>query len=124
MDIAEIYYERAVAVSSLPCYTYQKFSFHSFVPVLYILSRKDVLTQLLFQCISLSLTMSQLDETHTNNLCNYGLFLSEEKHAYLKAEELYRLKYSFDKDYIFPLKILMPLQMRALSPHFIAFFTQ
>ncbi len=31
----------------------------------------------------------QIDETHPNNMCNYGLFLSEEKHDYKKAEEMY-----------------------------------
>lgn len=30
------------------------------------------------------------DSLHVNNQCNYGLFLSEEKHAYAEAEVLYR----------------------------------
>ena len=32
----------------------------------------------------------ELDVNHPNNLCNYGLFLSEEKHDYNKAEMMYK----------------------------------
>jgi Tfp pilus assembly protein PilF len=31
----------------------------------------------------------KIDSTHTNNLCNYGLFLSEERHQYSEAEKMY-----------------------------------
>ena len=31
----------------------------------------------------------QIDQTHPNNMCNYGLFLSEERHDYKTAEEMY-----------------------------------
>jgi Tfp pilus assembly protein PilF len=30
------------------------------------------------------------DDTHTNNLCNYGLFLSEEMGAFADAERMYK----------------------------------
>lgn len=30
------------------------------------------------------------DETHANNLCNYGLFLSEEKKDFVEAENMYK----------------------------------
>ena len=36
------------------------------------------------------MSIVQADETHTNNLCNYGLFLSEEKRDYAKAEDMYK----------------------------------
>ena len=32
----------------------------------------------------------EVDNTHANNLCNYGLFLSEEQKNYEKAESLYK----------------------------------
>jgi Tfp pilus assembly protein PilF len=35
-------------------------------------------------------TAVNLDSTHANNLCNYGLFLSEERKQYALAEEYYR----------------------------------
>jgi Tfp pilus assembly protein PilF len=32
----------------------------------------------------------ELDNTHVNNLCNFGLFLSEELQQYNKAESMYK----------------------------------
>lgn len=31
-----------------------------------------------------------VDDVHVNNLCNFGLFLSEEKEAYDRAEVMYK----------------------------------